>query len=82
MKSKYLWPELKVAVAAGTGTGRIAGEQPCAGADSFPMVMKIESKHTAGSCSKRCGARRQLGGGIGGKGGRKEKKEWEGGLDM
>lgn len=36
--------------------------------------MKIESKHTAGSCSKCRGARRQLEGGIGGKGGRKKKK--------
>lgn len=31
------------------------------------MDMKIESKHTAGSCSKHCRERRQLGGGTGGR---------------
>lgn len=65
MRSKYLWPKLNLAAAASMSAGRTAA---LCRADPFPMDMKIESKHTTGSCGNGCGARqleREIGGRVG-----------------
>lgn len=59
------------------GAGRMAAP---AKADSFPMDMKIESKHKAGSCGNT--AEQAARGRDVGVGWEKKKKEWVGGLDM